>query len=250
MKNGIAIKLESEEYTMFNKQNLTPELLKKAKKATSAATLLAAEWRAFMTKRCRVCIFLFATLLLLVACTPKPQQTVLPGEKPGTRAVFRRMYDEEISSLNYLYTSNTRNLETCANLVDCLVEYDPYGKIIPSLAESWSSNEESTVWTFSIRPGVKWVDYQGNEVAEVTAQDWVDAARWVNTAANESGVQYIYDAVVKNADDYYAYTSYLLKSENGTKTVDTKGTPIDVVPTLDFSEVGFGQRIDIRWFIH
>ena len=156
----------------------------------------------------------------------------------GTRDTYRRMYESEVTTLNYLYTSVQNDYEMCANMVDCLVEYDPYGVMIPSLAERWEANEDNTVWTFHIRPGVKWVDYQGNEVADVTANDWVSAAKWVNDAANMSGNQYMYDGIVKNAQDYFEYTAYLVESENGALTTDADGNPIEVVEPVDFATVG------------
>lgn len=151
---------------------------------------------------------------------------------------FRRLYDSEVTTLNYLYTGATNDFQVSANLVDCLVEYDSEGNMIPSLAESWEPNEDNTQWTFHIRKGVKWVDYQGNEVAEVTANDWVAGAKWVNTAENQASNQYMFDGIVKNAQAYYNYTAYLLSSENGTKTVDAEGNAIEVVEEVKFEDVG------------
>ena len=85
--------------------------------------------------------------------------------------------------MNYLYTTSSGNLEIPANVVDTLVEYDCYGVLQPSLAESWEHNEDYTQWTFHIREGVKWVDNDGAEVADVTAHDWVAAAHYILDAA-------------------------------------------------------------------
>ena len=153
-------------------------------------------------------------------------------------ATYRQLYSSEVTSFNYLYTSNTNDLQMSANSVDCLVEYDPHGVIIPSLAERWEPNEDNTVWTFHIRPDVKWVDYQGNEVADVTANDWVSAAEWVNNAANEAANQYMYDGIVQNAQAYYEYTAYLVESQDGTRTVNDEGEEIKVVAPVDFADVG------------
>ena len=101
-------------------------------------------------------------------------------------AVYRTLYSTEVETMNYLYTTSSGNLEIPANVVDTLVENDCYGGVQPSLAESWEHNEDYTQWTFHIREGVKWVDKDGNEVAAVTAQDWVDAAHYSLAAANAS----------------------------------------------------------------
>ena len=128
----------------------------------------------------------------------------------NAKNVYNMVYFAEIETLNYLRTDNEVDYALCANLVDSLVEYDKYGNIIPGLAESWSSNDDMTVWTFNIRKGVKWVDCDGNEVAELKADDWVASAQYVNNAFNEPENQYIYDTggVVHNAQNYYDYTEY------------------------------------------
>ncbi|MBR3023759.1 MAG: hypothetical protein IKH71_04840, partial [Oscillospiraceae bacterium] len=119
--------------------------------------------------------------------------------------VYDMIYFGEVSTLNYLETDTEVDYALCSNLVDSLVDYDKYGNIVPGLAEDWYSNDKMTEWTFKIRKGVKWVDCEGNEVAELKADDWVAAAQYVNNAAREAGNQYIYDTggVVKKAQAYY-----------------------------------------------
>ena len=82
------------------------------------------------------------------------------------------------------------------------------------------------------------MDAEGNEVADVTANDWVSSARWVNDAANNSSNQYMYNGIVKNAEAYFNYTAYLLESENGTRTTDDEGDPIEPVAEVSFDDVG------------
>lgn len=41
------------------------------------------------------------------------------------------------------------------NLVETLVEANLQGELIPGLATEWTSNEEATIWRFSLRPNVK-----------------------------------------------------------------------------------------------
>lgn len=160
-----------------------------------------------------------ALAMSLAACTQEED------EGDGS-AVYRELYASEISTLNYLVTGNTNDFQICANVVDCLVEYDSHGVMQPALAESWEANEDNTVWTFHIREGVKWVDSTGAEVADVTANDWVTAAQYANDAANDSATQYMYDGYVLNAGAYYNYTAYLLALESATDGTDENGNPV------------------------
>ena len=186
-----------------------------------------------------------AMALSLAACGGGASGGAASGSAAGSTAaqdakVYRTLYSSEVTTLNYLTTSSTNEYAIGANVVDCLVEYDCYGNIIPSLAESWESNDDMTEWTFHIRQGVKWVDKDGKEVADVTANDWVATAWYVNDAVNDSGSQYMYDtgSVVHNAQAYYDYTAYLLESENGTKTTDADGDPIEVVEEVKPEDIG------------
>ncbi len=176
-----------------------------------------------------------AMVLSLAACGEKPaaESKAPDASAPAVESaapaadgsVYRQLYSSEVTTFNYLYTGNTNDLQMSANCVDCLVEYNNYGVMIPSLAESWEPNADNTEWTFHIRKGVKWVDYQGKEVADVTANDWVTAAKYSNTAVNEAANQYMYDGIVKNAQAYYEWTAYQLALESATDGTDEAGNP-------------------------
>lgn len=177
--------------------------------------------------------------LSLAACGSSSSGSSGSGEN-GEKTTFRTLYSGEVQTLNYLTTSTTNDYAISANIIDCLVDYDQYGNITPGLAESWESNDDMTEWTFHIRKGVKWVDNNGKEMADVTANDWVAAARYVNDAAHESDNQYMYDtgAVVHNAQAYYDYTAYMLASENGTKDTDADGEKLEPVDPVNAEDIG------------
>lgn len=160
------------------------------------------------------------------------------GQQAGGGATFRMMYSGEVETMNYLVTGSTNEMAIAANVIDTLVEYDPYGAIKPALAESWEVSDDNLVWTFHLRDGVKWYDYTGKEVAPVTAQDFVDAALYALNAKNNSSTEYMMEGIVANATEYYAYTSYLLESKDGTLTKNEDGEDIEVVPEVKPEDVG------------
>ena len=171
--------------------------------------------------------------LSLVACTPKqpieskdPDPSVTPTAE---KVVYRSLYSSEVDTLNYLTTSTSKNTAITYNVVDCLVEYDSYGNVEPALALTWESNEDATVWTFHLREGVKWVDKDGQEVAEVTAQDWVTSAHYVCDAKNSSSNFSTYNGIVAGANEYYNYTAYLLDLEKAVDGTDENGNPCKLI---------------------
>lgn len=133
---------------------------------------------------------------------------------------YTTLYSSEYSTLNYLTSSSRWDQRPGANTIDTLVEYNALGQVIPSLAESWETSEDGLTWTFHLRQGQKWVDADGNEKADVTAQDFVDALRYVLTPENESAVEYAVEtAHILNAAQYYRgeVTDF---AEVGVKAID------------------------------
>lgn len=122
-------------------------------------------------------------------------------------ATYRGLYSGEVSSLNYLTTTTTAEFAVAANVIDTLVEYDYLGQVQPSLAESWKVSEDGLVWTFTLRQDAQWINGQAEVVAPVTAQDFVDAAKYVLDAQNASATANILYSVVVGAEDYFLGTS-------------------------------------------
>lgn len=167
-----------------------------------------------MTKRIiavLVCVFMLAAFAF--GCTPQtPANTDQPAgsTEGGTDAVeagvvqeYTALYGSEVSSLNYLIEGATWEQQVGANVIDTLVEYDSFANLIPGLAETWECSDDGLTWTFHLRSGVMWYDYQGNEIAEVTANDFVSAAKYVCDPKNESGTDYMILDIIAGASDYY-----------------------------------------------
>lgn len=159
-----------------------------AKKKTNQKTILIAV----------IAVVVIAAALIAVFSSRQSKQDA-SGE-----AVYTSLYGSEVSTLNYLTTSNTWDLTAGANLVDTLVEYNSAAQVIPGLAETWEVSDDGLTWTFHLRKGVKWYDYQGKPVAEVTANDFVAAMKYVLTAEYESNSSYLLTdaANILNAAEY------------------------------------------------
>lgn len=120
----------------------------------------------------------------------------------------------EMETQNILYSQNASDLNVLCNLVEGLLEVDNYGKLAPGIAEKWETNDNGLTWTFHLRKGVKWVDVDGNEKADCTAQDFLTGLEWVlNAAKNEANNTSMPIELIKGAEDYYEYTKALSKEE-------------------------------------
>ena len=132
---------------------------------------------------------------------------------------FKKVYSEEIKTLNYLKTSETTEFGALANMIDSLVDYDKYGVVQPCLATEWKANEDNTVWTFKLRENVKWVTKDKKEYANVVAQDFVDGMKYVLDKNNGSETVDIAAGVIKNGSKFYKgeITDF---SQVGVKAID------------------------------
>ena len=135
-------------------------------------------------------------VLSLAACSSNtPTNSAAPAESgaangdaaaEGESMVYNDLYTSEVATLNYLIASQQWDQQVAANIIDSLVENDEYGNIIPGLAETWEVSDDQLTWTFHLRKGVKWYDYQGNEMAEVTANDFLRHL-WLSEGSGSQG---------------------------------------------------------------
>ena len=120
----------------------------------------------------------------------------------GTSA-YRSLYSADVSTLNYLNTTTTNDMTIPANCEECLIEYDSLGNVLPALATEWTTSEDNLVWTFTLRQDVKWVNYQGEEVGTVTANDFIAAAEYALNV-NSYGAYMYEEAMVAGASELLA----------------------------------------------
>lgn len=174
------------------------------------------------------------------------------GAASADTSSYTILYSSQPSTLNYLTTSSDVEMVVGANCVDTLLEFDNKGALKEGLATSWEFDEATLTWTFHLRDE-NWVDMNGEVVAPVTAQDFVNALRYLLTpdyAASNVGLVTSY---IAGADEYYNYQVNLTNANNGyvgddgtTYTVDAAGVVTVAAPgaeaqtfqPVDFDAVG------------
>ncbi len=126
----------------------------------------------------------------------------------------------EIETWDIIATSYTSDSYFLSCLYTPLLQYDTKNVQQPAAALSYEVNEDGTVYTFHLREGMMWVDQQGREIAEVTANDWVTSM--MHVADNNDALGYLmssdggcgilnYDAYINGEVDF---------SEVGVKALD------------------------------
>ena len=189
-------------------------------------------------KKLLVALLALLMIVTLTACGSKEEAPVTGGEEPtGEEATFdvnavdvsslklantkEYVYPDnrELASMDYLVTALASDHQYNVNFVDGLVICDSYGAYQPAVAESWTANEDATVWTFKLKKGVKWVTAAGDEYGEVTAEDFVTGLR--HAAEFQSGTAYVVSSV-EGFSDYMSAGDYSDEAwaKVGVKAVD------------------------------
>ncbi|MGE5578562.1 MAG: peptide ABC transporter substrate-binding protein [Bacillota bacterium] len=151
-------------------------------------------------KRFLVGLLVVALSIGVAACSGG---TKTPPATPRASADYVTVYSSEVTTFNYLTTATTAEFAIAANCIDGLVEYDNLGILKPSLATSWTVSPDGLTYTFNLRKGVKWLTWDKKEYAEVVAQDWVDALKYIMTSENASSTANLAYDIIKNGAKFY-----------------------------------------------
>lgn len=176
---------------------------------------------------------------LLTGCGGSSSGSASGAASSGSGSSYTILYDSQPATLNYLTTGTDLEMVVGANCVDTLVEYDNKGVMREGLATSWDWDADTLTWTFHLRDE-NWVDCNGEVVAPVTAQDFVDALKYVLTPDYAASNVGLVTGYIAGADDYYSYHVYLNNANTGvvdedgtTYTVDADGVVTVAAPNAD-----------------
>jgi ABC-type transport system substrate-binding protein len=92
---------------------------------------------------------------------------------------FTFMQNAEPIGLYCADETDGESLRVCEQISESLLAYSVGGvEVIPSLAVEYSPNEDATVWTFTLREGVKFHDGSDFDANDVVASwaSWWDAS--------------------------------------------------------------------------
>lgn len=122
-----------------------------------------------MMKKLLALILALIMSLSLVACSSSGEAEA-EGEVEGEvvyKDTINVAMDVDAETYNPIHYNNTTANRVAQLIYDGLIILDATQTAQPALAESWEINEDSTVWTFHIRQGVKFHDGSDCTAADV-----------------------------------------------------------------------------------
>lgn len=133
-------------------------------------------------------------------------------------STYSYVYSTDPKSLDYVLTNQRSTSDVTTQLVDGLLENDKYGNLVPSLAKDWKVSADGLTYTYTLRDGVKWFTSDGEEYADLVAEDFVTGLKHAIDGDSES--LYIIENSIKNLKEYKE--GKVDFSEVGIKAVDEK----------------------------
>jgi len=111
---------------------------------------------------------------LLAACggsststTPAPSGSGAPAPVMG--GTLTGVIPPSLTAIDPLTIRDQGGIVLIQQICEYLIALDDQNGLTPSLAESWSANQDGSVWTFKLRQGVKFSDGSPFEAADVVA---------------------------------------------------------------------------------
>ena len=118
----------------------------------------------------------------------------------GGTKTYSYVYTADPDTLDYTASNRESTSVITSNLVDGLLENDQYGNFVPSIAEDWTVSADGLTYTYKIRKDAKWFTSDGEEYADVKAQDFVTGLKHAIDSKTES--DYLVKDSIKGLADY------------------------------------------------
>lgn len=138
-----------------------------------------------------VCTFIFALLLNASSHAFGDAQSV------DREKAFRFRLASDPSTLDWTQASTSWETYVMMNIMEGLVEFDRRLQPAPALADSWEISKDGRIYTFHIRPHVKWSDG-----VELAAKDFVTSwRRLLDSRTKNDYASFLFD--IENAEAFH-----------------------------------------------
>lgn len=126
----------------------------------------------------------------------------------------------DVTTLDYIFNNKSSNGDYLSNFIEGLLTQDSHGVLIPGMAKEWSSNEDASEWTFTIRDDAVWSTADGEVYAPVTAEDFVTGLKHAADSKSET-ISLVID-IIAGLRDYIegtgSWDNVGIKAEGNTLT--------------------------------
>ena len=125
------------------------------------------------------------------------------GSKSGSSKEsvnFTYVYQTDPETLDYTLSAKTSTHDITSNVIDGLLENDQYGNLVPSIAKDWTVSKDGLTYTYKLRKDAKWYTSEGEEYADVKAQDFVTGLK--HAVDKKSEALYMVENSVKGLAAY------------------------------------------------
>jgi len=147
-----------------------------------------------------------------------------------TGGVLREALTQSIDTLDPIHLNSAGAVEIAGALYQGLVGFDEKGRVIPAIAVNWNVDASKTVYTFQLRPGVKFTNGR-----EVTVNDVVYSLTRLLDPKNHAPNAWMLGWAIVGAD---AFRKGQASSIRGLQVIDTHTLEIQLtVPEAYFLKV-------------
>ncbi|MBO4868700.1 MAG: peptide ABC transporter substrate-binding protein [Clostridia bacterium] len=113
---------------------------------------------------------------------------------------YTTTFSSDPKTWDILKTYRAADARAIVKTFDGLYEYDNEGRMVPALATSYEVSADGLTYTFKIREGAYWYTQDGQQYAEITAEDWVTGMK--HLLDNRGNTEYLVAGIIKNAAEY------------------------------------------------
>lgn len=219
LKNNMKIS----EINLETYRKLVDRLYRQAYTDTNMSDIKTYERRRVM-KKLRYIIALLLVSVLVVGCGEKKEK---PSNEPEKK-VLRLAKDTDLSTMDHHIATDGLSFEVIGTTIVGLYELNADGTPVPELATAMETNDEKTIYTFTIRDDAVW-----ENGTPVTANDFVFAWRRLADPLTASEYSFIIETVkLKNYAKVLA--GELPTSELGVKALDEKTLQVELELPVEF----------------
>ncbi len=163
---------------------------------------------------------------VFAGCSSSSSEESSSNENAISDLVLYVTTSNEVEDFCVQHSQSAKDTRIMSNLVSGLCAADENSQLVPAIATSWEQNEDATEWTFHLRDDVVWVNRDGEEMAPLTAQDFVCGLEWtLNRMKNEDANTSMLTEMIAGAEEYNSWTGEGM-DEDGNE-IDMSSIPYD-----------------------